>query len=85
MDIRFSFPLSIALAAAAYIAWRVFSLVWKLCTSSLRHLRGPKSQNWLLGNLREMYDSAQWVEWYGETFRFKGILGVRLIYIHPLH
>ncbi|EPT02364.1 hypothetical protein FOMPIDRAFT_141460 [Fomitopsis schrenkii] len=74
MEIRLVSPLSLAFAAAAYIVWRLFRIFLRHHTSSLQYLRGPKPRSWLLGNLAEIYDSQEWVEQYGDTLRFGGIL-----------
>lgn len=79
MEIRLVSPLSLAFAAAAYIVWRLFRIFLRHHTSSLQYLRGPKPRSWLLGNLAEIYDSQEWVEQYGDTLRFGGILNVRHI------
>ncbi|KAI0734311.1 cytochrome P450 [Fomitopsis betulina] len=74
MEIRIVSPLSIAFVAAAYITWRVFRIILRHYTSSLRYLRGPKSRSWLLGNLTDIYDNQDWVAQYGDTLKFTGIL-----------
>lgn len=79
MEIRIVSPLSIAFVAAAYITWRVFRIILRHYTSSLRYLRGPKSRSWLLGNLTDIYDNQDWVAQYGDTLKFTGILSVRRI------
>ena len=76
MGIRLVSPF-FALAAAVYIAWHVVRFILRPYTSKLRYMRGPKPQSWLLGNLAEINNSSEWVEQYGDTFRFRGILNVR--------
>ncbi|KAH9838261.1 cytochrome P450 [Rhodofomes roseus] len=63
----------LAVAIAAYAKWRLITLVLRP-TSSLRHLPGPTSRSWLLGNLRQLHASSKWLEHYGDTFKFKGLL-----------
>lgn len=35
--------------------WRFFQFVYRLSTSPLCHLRGPKGTSWIYGNLRDIY------------------------------
>ncbi|EPT01442.1 hypothetical protein FOMPIDRAFT_1120520 [Fomitopsis schrenkii] len=75
MEIRLVSPLPLAFVAAAYIIWRLLWIILRHYTSSLRYLRGPRPRSWLLGNLTEIYDNQEWVEQYGDTLKFRGILG----------
>ena len=66
-------------------------LIIRQCRSPLRHLPGPPSPSFFMGNLREMHDQentnliTQWVAQYGPTFVYRGFLGGRrLITTDPL-
>lgn len=49
--------------------------------SPLRHLPGPEADSWILGHLLTLLHGQtttiweEWIEKYGKTFRFRGLLG----------
>lgn len=64
--------------AIGYVLWQITRFLVKPYTSSIRHLRGPRSPGWLLGHIKQVNAlSEAWVEQYGETFKYKGFCGVR--------
>nr|BAL05157.1 cytochrome P450 [Phanerodontia chrysosporium] len=79
------------LAAAMYVLWTFLALLVRQARSPLRHLRGPPSPSFLVGNLREMHDQentalfARWEHRYGSTFVYHGFLGgARLLTTDPV-
>ena len=57
--------------------------------SSLLNIPGPPSTDWLLGNLKETYNSDgegmydEWVERYGRTFMYRGFFNVCVTFRPP--
>lgn len=79
------------LGAALYVLWTFLALLVRQARSPLRHLRGPPSPSFLVGNLREMHDQentalfARWEHRYGSTFVYHGFLGgARLLTTDPV-
>ncbi|KAH0835840.1 cytochrome P450 [Lanmaoa asiatica] len=66
-------------SVTAFGLWKFFQFVYRLFTSPLRQLRGPKGTSWIYGNIREIYSSEnlmvteEWVKQYGSTLTYKGI------------
>ncbi|THV03802.1 cytochrome P450 [Dendrothele bispora CBS 962.96] len=66
-------------------------LIYRQRRSPLRHLNGPPSRSWFLGNLIEMHDQENsflietWQDLYGSTFTYRGFVGgCRLMTTDPL-
>lgn len=86
--------LPVLLAPAAitlYFLWTFLMLVLRQARSPLRHLPGPPSPSFFMGNLREMHDQennrlvARWTAEYGSTFVYRGFVGgCRLMTVDPL-
>ena len=55
--------------------------------SPLRKIPGPQSQNWLFGNIKEIFERGQtvaWDEWmstFGKTYRYNSLFSVHF----PFH
>ena len=64
-----------------YVFYTFFLLLLHQYLSPLRHLPGPPSHSFFMGNLPEMHDQennrlvARWVEQYGTTFVYRGFIG----------
>ena len=78
-------------AVALYFLWTFLMLVLRQARSPLRHLPGPPSPSFFMGNLREMHDQennglvARWAAEYGSTFVYRGFIGgCRLMTVDPL-
>ncbi|KAI0716494.1 cytochrome P450 [Earliella scabrosa] len=74
-----------------YFLWTFLMLVLRQARSPLRHLPGPPSPSFFMGNLREMHDQentglvARWASTYGSTFVYRGFIGgCRLMTTDPL-
>lgn len=67
--------------AAAYILGTFLLLLFRQAISPLKHLAGPPSPSFFLGNLREMHDQentnlvGRWEAAYGSTFVYRGFIG----------
>ena len=67
--------------ATCHVLADLIALLWRQHFSPLRHLRGPPSPSFLLGNLREMYNQENtgllydWDAVYGPTYAYKGFFG----------
>ena len=67
--------------ATCHVLADLIALLWRQHFSPLRHLRGPPSPSFLLGNLREMYNQENtgllydWDAVYGSTYAYKGFFG----------
>ena len=79
------------LLAALYVLWTFLLLLVRQAVSPLRHLRGPASPSFFMGNLREMHDQennnlvGQWEGQYGSTFVYRGFIGgCRLMTTDPV-
>jgi cytochrome P450 len=70
-------------AIAAYNLWKVVKSALRTRSSRLWQLQGPSSESWLYGNFRQLGQDAggalqaEWVQKYGQTFRFNGLFNVR--------
>ena len=78
-------------AITLYFLWTFLMLVLRQARSPLRHLPGPPSPSFFMGNLREMHDQennglvARWTAEYGSTFVYRGFVGgCRLMTVDPL-
>lgn len=71
----------LVLACALYIVWTFLALLVRQARSPLRHLPGPPSPSFFMGNLREMHDAentnlvGQWERAHGSTFVYRGFIG----------
>lgn len=60
--------------------YRVINVAYARLTSPLRHLRGPKSPSFVMGNILQLFGGVvteiedRWVEEYGTTFTISGFL-----------
>ena len=79
------------LCTLLYVLWTFLALLWRQARSPLRHLQGPPSPSFFLGNLREMHDQensrlfARWEARHGSTFVYHGFVGgARLMTTDPL-
>ncbi|KAJ7085247.1 cytochrome P450 [Mycena belliarum] len=74
------------LALGAYVLYRFINVVYARLTSPLRHVRGPKSPNFVMGNMAQLFGGVvtgieeQWVEEYGTTFKINGFLSQADLY-----
>ncbi|KAH9922636.1 cytochrome P450 [Fomitopsis serialis] len=78
-------------ALVLYVLSTFLLLLLRQVLSPLRHLRGPASPSFFMGNLREMHDQentnliARWQEQHGSTFVYRGFMGgVRLMTTDPV-
>ncbi|PIL23484.1 cytochrome P450 [Ganoderma sinense ZZ0214-1] len=78
-------------AITLYFLWTFLMLILRQARSPLRHLPGPPSPSFFMGNLREMHDQennglvARWTAQYGSTFVYRGFVGgCRLMTVDPL-
>lgn len=78
-------------AVSIYFLWTFLMLLVRQARSPLRHLPGPSSPSFFMGNLREMHDQentglvARWASSYGSTFVYRGFIGgCRLMTTDPL-
>lgn len=83
--------LLVGTALSLYILSTFLLLLLRQALSPLRHLRGPPSPSFFLGNLREMHDQentnlvVRWEEQYGSTFVYRGFMGAaRLMTTDPV-
>ncbi|OBZ71424.1 hypothetical protein A0H81_08617 [Grifola frondosa] len=73
--------LSVAGIVTIHVLWTFLMLLLRQCLSPLRHLPGPRSPSFFMGNLREMHDQenndlvARWEALYGSTFVYRGFIG----------
>ncbi len=77
--------------ATVYVFSTFLLLLFRQAISPLRHLPGPPSPSFFMGNLREMHDQentdlvARWEATYGSTFVYRGFVGgCRLITTEPV-
>ncbi|PIL29244.1 cytochrome P450 [Ganoderma sinense ZZ0214-1] len=67
-------------ALLAAVLWKLGPYLLAPFRSSLLNLPGPPSRRWLLGSLKDIYDSDgevildEWIEQYGPTVMFRGFL-----------
>ncbi|KAH9910818.1 cytochrome P450 monooxygenase [Fomitopsis serialis] len=80
MDSKPVFLLSFVIAIAAYVQWKLIKLLLGPYVSSLRYLPGPTSRSWLLGNLQQVHESSDWMQRFGDTFKFKGLLNSDVLF-----
>lgn len=83
--------LLVGAALSLYVLSTFLLLLLRQALSPLRHLRGPPSPSFFLGNLREMHDQentnlvVRWEEQYGSTFVYRGFMGgARLMTTDPI-
>ncbi|PCH40336.1 hypothetical protein WOLCODRAFT_162280 [Wolfiporia cocos MD-104 SS10] len=74
-----------------YVTSTFLQLLIRQARSPLRHLNGPQSQSFFMGNLQEMHDQennnliARWEQQYGNTFVYRGFIGgCRLMTTDPV-
>ncbi|KAI0720686.1 cytochrome P450 [Cerioporus squamosus] len=73
--------LVLPMLVSLYFAWTFLMLVLRQARSPLRHLPGPPSPSFFMGNLREMHDQennglvARWTAAHGSTFVYRGFIG----------
>ena len=74
-----------------YLIYPFLLLIYRQLRSPLRHLPGPPSPSFFMGNLREMHDQentnliATWEAAYGSTFVYRGFIGgCRLMTTDPV-
>ncbi|KAJ7118342.1 cytochrome P450 [Mycena epipterygia] len=74
--------LPIAGTLLCYLIFHVSQVLYRDFTSPLRHVTGPKSPSFVLGNFTEMADDIQlttkWRNEFGANFRFRGLFSVCL-------
>ncbi|KAJ7274023.1 cytochrome P450 [Mycena rebaudengoi] len=68
-----------------YVFFRLGRMVYDDLTSPIRHLPGPKSRSWIVGNFFDLTDEAlvttRWREEFGPHFQYRGLLNRRELYI----
>ncbi|KAJ3514176.1 hypothetical protein NLJ89_g2524 [Agrocybe chaxingu] len=75
-----------AAASVVYVTFKISRVVWYEWTSPLHALRGPSSDHFLFGHMKQileaedMIEQQKWVEEYGPTFKFKGFAGMNRLY-----
>lgn len=81
----------LVLSCMLYIVWTFLTLILRQARSPLRHLPGPSSPSFFMGNLRDMHDAentnlvGQWERAYGSTFVYRGFIGgCRLMTTDPV-
>ena len=73
--------LLLPMLVSLYFAWTFLMLVLRQARSPLRHLPGPPSPSFFMGNLREMHDQEntalvpRWAARYGTAFVYRGFIG----------
>ncbi|KAJ7115674.1 cytochrome P450 [Mycena epipterygia] len=69
--------LPIAATLLCYVLLQAVQSVYRSLTSPLRHVVGPKSPSFILGNFKEMADdlylTQKWRTEFGRNFQFKGL------------
>ncbi|KAJ6518172.1 cytochrome P450 [Mycena vitilis] len=67
-----------------YVIFQVSRIAYRNATSPLRHLKGPKSPSFLLGNFKEMIDdprlTTKWEMEFGRTFLYKSLFSINELY-----
>ncbi|KAJ7753619.1 cytochrome P450 [Mycena maculata] len=81
---------SVAGTLGAYALYTILRMFYLERTSPLQSLQGPKSSNWLLGNLKEVMPNEvraldhipqeKWTRQYGRTIRFNSFFGFGQLY-----
>ncbi|KAG6811357.1 hypothetical protein H0H92_007822 [Tricholoma furcatifolium] len=78
-----------ALFSTTIIAWIVYKtvqIVWHHVTSPLRDIPGPTNSSWVYGNMKDIWAAEKavlrekWVEKYGPSFQYRGLLSRRRLY-----
>ncbi|KAF8955546.1 cytochrome P450 [Flammula alnicola] len=82
--------LALAGSLVLYSLWKAVVFVYDELTSPLRDLRGPPSKSIIYGNYKEIWDSdmslvqEKWLEEYGPTIKYRGILGTSRLFTTDL-
>ena len=45
-------------SVVAFGLWTLFQFVYRVFTSPLRHLRGPKGTSWIFGNMGDIFHAV---------------------------
>ena len=86
-----SHPPVIRAVIDASLGWLLLSIARALWNQShvsslLRHVPGPKAPSWLWGSEWQVHESApgapyiEWKQQYGDVVKYKGALGVSIIF-----
>ena len=80
-----------ALAALiAVVLYQLGPFIWRAFTSPLRHLPGPPTDSWWLGQFRiinaaeNSVPQEEWAKQYGPSIAYRGMFGVSLLAVHLL-
>lgn len=80
-------PLEIGIALLGFAGWMAFyRFFWLWYRAPFKNLPGPKSNSWLFGSFKEIMVAgpgevhAVWMQQYGHTIAYKGILGAPRIW-----
>lgn len=72
-------------AGLSYGLWKIISRIVRIYTSPLHYLRGPKSNNMILGSFTELTTNLnifnEWAEKYGKVYKTKGSLGADVLVV----
>ncbi|KAK7038524.1 cytochrome P450 [Favolaschia claudopus] len=76
---------SVAATLGAYALFALLRLYYNEWTSPLRAIPGPKSDHWLFGNRKQLFDNFDgkeglWTQQYGRNLRMNGFLGFSNLY-----
>ncbi|KAH9905515.1 uncharacterized protein B0H18DRAFT_1220702 [Fomitopsis serialis] len=78
--------LSVCSVLVVYALWKLAHIIAAPYRSSLRYLPAPPSSSWLYGNLKDISAAEarslheRWVEQYGNTITYKGLLNANILY-----
>ncbi|KAI8976724.1 cytochrome P450 [Trametes punicea] len=83
--------LALPVALLLYFLWTFLLLLVRQARSPLRHMPGPPSTSFFMGNLKELHDQentglvARWASSYGAAFVYHGFMsGRRLMLLDPV-
>ncbi|KAJ7691358.1 cytochrome P450 [Mycena rosella] len=80
--------LPVAATFLCYALYHAVQVIYRDLTSPLRHVVGPKSPSFILGNFKEMADdarlTAKWREQFGANFVFKGLFSISELHTSDL-
>ena len=75
--------LSVLATGIAYAFFKLAKAAIRPLFSPLRHLPGPPNPSFIFGNFKQIWHAEksvlyeQWIDQYGTTLKYKGLLNVR--------
>ncbi|KAI0768260.1 cytochrome P450 [Trametes elegans] len=77
-----SMILALVLVTTLYVLQRLWPVIWRACSTSLKNIPGPPNPSWIFGSMRIIWDEdnsvpqERWAAQYGPNITYKGFFGI---------